>query len=211
MCQNLYSSYGSTETTTVAFGPANVLAKVPGAVGHIQPGVIVEVIDNSGKILPALHDGALRIRTEYMATGYVGDPEATQMFFRDGYFYSGDIGHLTPDGLLVITGREKTALNIGGDTIHPELVEEIIVSFEGLREAGTFAVNNELGIAELCALIVTTEPIDEAALRRHCASRLPPSCVPVRFIVVEALPRGGQGKLERKRLPEIAATKTKAV
>jgi acyl-CoA synthetase (AMP-forming)/AMP-acid ligase II len=210
MCQNLYSSYGSTETTTVAFGPASVLEKVPGAVGYIQPGVTVEALDSSGKILPALHDGSLRIRTDHMVAGYVGDPEATQMFFRDGYFYSGDIGHLTSDGLLVITGREKTALNIGGDTVHPEVVEEVIASFEGIREAGAFAVNNDLGIAELSALIVTTGPIDDDALRNHCAIRLPPSCVPVKFIVVETLPRGGQGKLERKRLPEIAAAKAKA-
>ena len=133
------------------------------------------------------------------------------MFFRDGYFYSGDIGHVTPDGLLVITGREKTALNIGGDTVSPELVEEIIMSFPGVREAGVFATNNDLGIAELSALIVTASPIDETALRKHCARSLPPSCVPVRFIDVDALPRGGQGKLERHRFPEIAASKTKTV
>src|SRR5262249_39928450 len=205
MCQNLYSSFGSTETSTVAFGPTNLLIKVPGAVGYIQPGVVVEATDSSGKKLPPLHDGLLRIRTEYMAAGYVGDLEATQTFFRDGYFYSGDIGHLTPSGLLVLTGREKAVLNVGGDTVRPEFVEEVIASFDGLREAGVIAANNDLGIPELTALIVATEPIDEAALRTHCAKRLPPSCVPVRFIVVEALPRGGQGKLERKRLAEIAS------
>lgn len=210
MCQNLYSSYGATETTTVAFGPSNVLAKTPGAVGYIQPGVVIEAIDSSGKLLSSLQDGTLRMRTDHMATGYFGDAEATQMFFRDGYFYSGDIGHLTPDGLLVITGREKAALNIGGDTVAPELVEDVITSFEGLSEAGVFAMDNDLGNAELSALVVTTGAIDEAALRRHCAARLPPSCVPIRFVVVDALPRGGQGKLERKRLPEIAISKAKA-
>jgi len=209
MCQNLYSSYGSTETTTVAFGPASVLERVPGAVGYIQPGVTVEVIDGTGAILPPLHDGGLRIRTDHMVTGYVGDPEATQTFFRDGYFYSGDIGHLTPDGLLVVTGREKTALNVGGDTVHPELVEQIITSFEGVSEAGVFTVNNALGISELTGLIVTARPIDETALHAHCAARLPPSCVPVQFIVVASLPRGGQGKLDRKRLPETVAATAK--
>jgi acyl-CoA synthetase (AMP-forming)/AMP-acid ligase II len=70
-----------------------------------------------------------------------------------------------------------------------------------------FAVNNALGIAELCALIVSRAPIDESELRAYCARRLPPSCVPVRFDAVDALPRGGQGKLERHRLPEIARLK----
>ena len=209
MCQNLYSSYGSTETTTVAFGPASVLERVPGAVGYVQPGVVVEAIDNSENVLPPLRDGALRIRTEHMAAGYVGDPDTTTALFRNGYFYSGDVGHLTAEGFLVITGREKTALNIGGDTVSPELVEDVVGAFAGIQEAGVFAANNDLGIAELSVLFVATAPIDETALRRHCAQRLPPSCVPARIIRVDALPRGGQGKLERQRLPEIAAAMIK--
>jgi acyl-coenzyme A synthetase/AMP-(fatty) acid ligase len=207
MCQNLYSSYGSTETSTVAFGPSSVLEKVPGAVGYVQPGAIIEALDGSGKILPALHDGVLRIRNDHMAAGYVGDAEATQSYFRDGYFYTGDIGHLTPEGVLVITGREKTALNIGGDTVLPEVVEEVITSFPAVSEAGVFASTNELGVSELSALVVTTGSIDLDALRSHCARRLSPSCVPVQFVLVNALPRGGQGKLERNRLPEMAAVK----
>lgn len=206
MCQNLYSSYGSTETLTVAFGPASVTERVPGAVGYIQPGVTVEAVDQAGHALPTLQDGELRIRSKHLADGYVGDPTSTKRYFRDGHFYSGDIGHITPDGLLVISGRAKSALNIGGDTISPERVEDVIVSFAGINEAGVFALDNTLGIAELHALIVASTPIDEATLRAHCASRLPPACVPVRYTLVGSLPRGGQGKLERHRLPEIAAT-----
>ena len=209
LCQNLYSSYGSTETTTVAFGPASVLERVPGAVGYVQPGVVVEAIDGSGNVLPPQRDGALRIRTDHMAEGYVGDPETTRAFFRDGYFYSGDIGHLTAEGLLVITGREKTALNVGGDTVSPELVEDIIGAFANVEEAAVFALNDELGIARLFALIVAKSPIEESGLLQHCAQRLPPSCIPTRIIPVDALPRGGQGKLERQRLPEIAAAMVK--
>lgn len=209
LCQNLYSSYGSTETTTVAFGPASVLERVPGAVGYVQPGVVVEAVDGSGNVLPPLRDGSLRIRTEHMAGGYIGDPETSREVFRDGYFYSGDIGHVTPEGLLVIAGREKTALNIGGDTVSPELVEGVIASLPNIEEAGVFALNDELGIARLFALVVATLPIDQEAIRHFCAQRLPPSCVPTRVISVPALPRGAQGKLERHLLPKIAAAAIK--
>jgi acyl-CoA synthetase (AMP-forming)/AMP-acid ligase II len=208
MCQNLYCSYGATESGGMAFGPASVLETVPGAVGYPQPGVTLEIVDHAGNALPPLGDGLVRIRSDYMATEYVGDPEASRLFFRNGYFYSGDIGHLTPDGLLIITGREKTALNIGGDTVTPESVETTIESFDNVAEAAVFAVNNNLGIAELSALIVTRSPVDELSLRDYCARRLPPSCVPVRFTVVDALPRGSQGKIERHRLAEIAAART---
>jgi acyl-coenzyme A synthetase/AMP-(fatty) acid ligase len=84
------------------------------------------------------------------------------------------------------------------------LVESVIAAFGGVDEAGIFAVNNELGIAEINALMVTRSPVSLAALRSHCASRLAPSCVPVRFFAVDALPRGGQGKLERHKLHDWA-------
>jgi acyl-CoA synthetase (AMP-forming)/AMP-acid ligase II len=207
MCQNLYSSYGSTETVTVAFGPASVLEAIPGAVGYVLPGVTVEAIDESGEALPVGRDGELRIRTPHMVHQYIGDTDATRTFFRDGYFYSGDLGHVTPEGILVITGRKKSALNIGGDNISPERVEAVLVAYNGIEDTGVFAVDNELGIAELSALIVTSSAVDEVSLRAFCAARLPPSCVPVRFVVVDALPRIGQGKVDRQRLPEIAKAK----
>jgi cyanophycin synthetase len=209
MCSNLYSSYGATETSTVAFAPANVIEHMPGAVGYVQPSARVEVLDPSGRVLPPLCDGSIRICSEYMANGYVGDPEATDAQFRNGYFYTGDVGHLTSDNILVITGREKTALNIGGDTISPELVEGILKSFPGILDAGVFASTNELGIAELSALVVPERAVDIAELTRYCETRLPPSCAPARIITVEALPRGGQGKLERQRLPDVAAAALK--
>jgi acyl-coenzyme A synthetase/AMP-(fatty) acid ligase len=207
LCANLYSSYGSTETVTVAFGPASMIETVPGAVGYVQPGVVVEAVDNSGTVLQPGQSGSLRIRSACGISEYIGDPEATRTFFRDGYFYPGDNGYVTPDGLLVITGREKTALLIGGDTVAPETVEAVIEAFDQVAEAGVFAVNNNLGIAEIVAVIVARSPVNADALRAHCARRLSPALVPVRFVVVNSLPRNANGKLERQRLPETVAAK----
>jgi acyl-CoA synthetase (AMP-forming)/AMP-acid ligase II len=205
MCQNLYSSYGSTETSTVAFGPASLLERIPGAVGFVQPGVTIEAVNQSDEVMPPLQDGVLRIRNEHMGEGYVGDPEASKSAFRDGYFYTGDIGHLTAEGILVITGREKTALNIGGDTVSSESIEDALMAFPGIRDAAVFAANNDLGVAELTLLVVAGSPIDATAIRQYCAQRLPASCIPTQIFQVDGLPRGGQGKLERQRLPEIAS------
>jgi acyl-coenzyme A synthetase/AMP-(fatty) acid ligase len=208
LCQNLYCTYGTTETAGVAFGPANVIEAIPGAVGYVQPGATVEVVDKTGQLLPIGRDGSLRIRSIHAASEYVGDPDTSRLFFRDGCFYPGDLGHLTKDGLLVISGREKTALLIGGDTVAPEIIEAILTSFPGVTEAGVFAVNNDLGIAEVCALIVAPSPISDDALRQHCAQQLHHAPIPIRFIAVDALPRGAHGKLERHRLPEAAGGKS---
>jgi acyl-coenzyme A synthetase/AMP-(fatty) acid ligase len=202
LCSNLYIGYGSTETSAVTFGPATLTDTIRGAVGYVLPGMRVEIVDRDGRILPPTSDGLVRIRTRFMASGYVNDPEATQMYFRHGCFYSGDIGHVLDDGMLVITGREKTALNIGGDIISPETVEEILTSFPGVDEAAVLALPNELGINELHALLVARPGIAAQALRHHCATRMAPALVPVRYVQTEAIPRGAQGKIERHRLED---------
>jgi acyl-CoA synthetase (AMP-forming)/AMP-acid ligase II len=204
MCQNLYTSYGATETTTVAFGPASVTELFPGAVGYVTAGVKLEIVDAQGNLLPPDTDGRVRIRSKHTAGAYVGDPETSRIHFRDGCFYPGDIGRLREDGIFIISGREKTALNVGGDTVSPERVEEALTAFAGVNDAAVFATDNVLGIGELTALIVGPLTGREQALLQHCAARLPPSCVPVRLIVVPAIPRGSQGKIERHRLADLA-------
>jgi acyl-CoA synthetase (AMP-forming)/AMP-acid ligase II len=204
MCQNLYSSYGSTEVGTVACGPASVLASTPGAVGYVEPHATIEILDSSGQELPIGREGVVRIRTRHRAAGYIGDPEATKTAFRDDAFYPGDFGRLTPEGLLVIGGREKPVLNLGGDIFKPEVIEEVLTAFSGIDEAAVLGMKNELGITQAWALITTRSPLNEAALRIHCQNNLFNAAVPVRFIVVDSIPRTDQGKIDRHRLQQLA-------
>src|SRR5262249_2156553 len=190
--------------TTVAFGPASVTESIPGAVGYVVAGVKIEIVDAQGNLLPPDTDGRIRVRSNHTATEYVGDPETSRIHFRDGCFYPGDIGRLRQEGIFIISGREKTALNIGGDTVSPERIEEALTAFAGVDDAAVFATDDALGIGELTALIVGPLVGREEALREHCAARLPPSCVPVRLIAVAAIPRGSQGKIERHRLADLA-------
>jgi acyl-CoA synthetase (AMP-forming)/AMP-acid ligase II len=206
MCPNLFTSYGSTETATCVFGPAEITTKTPGAVGFVCPGFDVDVVDAAGTILPAGREGSVRIRSPYAATGYLGDPEASAQLFRDGAFYIGDRGYKTAEGMLVISGREKTALLIGGDSIAPEIIEEVLCAFAGIEQAAACAIDNALGIPQVHALIVAQSAIDEAALRAHCGSKLRQLYTPGKFIRVEAIPRGGQGKIDRPRVVELAKT-----
>jgi acyl-coenzyme A synthetase/AMP-(fatty) acid ligase len=204
MCVGLMSTYGATETGGVAVAPAYAIADVPGAVGFVTPGAEVEIIDHVGNVLAADAEGAVRIRTAQIATGYVGNPPEAKSAFRDGWFYPGDVGLLRSDGLLVIRGRETNVLNVAGDKVRPELVEEVLASSGPVVEAAAFIRANDLGIAELWAAVVARSTIDEKALRSLCEARLGPAFVPSRFVVVDALPRNEGGKLERARLSELA-------
>src|SRR5581483_3837312 len=199
MCQNLFTSYGSTETATCAFGPAEITSKIAGAVGFVCPGYTVDVVDSEGNVQSPGHEGSVRIRSPFSASSYIGDPEASARMFRDEAFYIGDRGYMTAEGMVVITGREKTALLVGGDSIAPEMVEEVLCRFPGIDQAAICAVDDALGISEIHALVVARQEIDEVALRSHCERHLRKLFVPESFIRVEELPRGGQGKIDRRK------------
>jgi acyl-coenzyme A synthetase/AMP-(fatty) acid ligase len=201
---NLVILYGATEMGAVAASPAHAVADRPGAVGHPIPGVTVEVVDGSGRLLPPGQEGALRIRSPTMVEGYLGDPEQTRTSFRDGYFHPGDLGYLTQDGMLVISGRDKEILNLGGVKLRPQQVEDVLATFACVEQAAVVGMPNNLGVDELWALIVPRATLDEAALRAHCQQRLSPLFCPVHYVTVERLPHSENGKIDRPRLLALA-------
>jgi acyl-coenzyme A synthetase/AMP-(fatty) acid ligase len=203
LCSQLVYYYGTTETGTVSSAPAHALTDIPGAVGYVTPGVTVEIVDSDGRLLPSGSEGALRIRSPMNVDRYLDDPALSQVAFRDGCFYTGDTGTLMKDGMLIVTGREKDVLNLGGDKIRPQAIEDVLTAFEGVSQAAAFTMPNPIGIDEVCALIVPTARIDMAALLAHCRSNLPNLCVPARFHSVERLPRNENGKIERRRLASL--------
>lgn len=203
MCQNLYCTYGATEVGTVAMAPAAVLAEAPGAVGYVEPGVRLQVLDQSGNVLAPGREGRVRVKTASMVSAYVGDSEKSASAFVDGFFDTGDLGYVDASGLFVVSRRAKTVLNLGSFSIKPEIIEDVVNSFVGIEQAAVLSIPNELGIEEPWALVVAKGAVDEEALRRHCEGKLKDIAVPVRFVTVDSIPRGGQGKIERHRLAEI--------
>ena len=203
ICSHLIAAYGSTEASMSATAYAHEIADVPRAVGFVTPGVAIQIVDASGTILPPGQEGAVRVRSEYAVDGYFGNPEESNKVFRDGWFYPGDVGTLTAENLLVITGREQVMLNLGGDKISPESIELVLSQFKGVIESAAFSVPNEYGVDEVCAAVVSGEKIDEQSLRSHCAERIPRSFAPVKYFFVETLPHNEMGKIDRRRLQEL--------
>lgn len=210
MCSHLVSAYGSTEASVTATAPAHAISHVRGAVGYVTPGVSVEIVDEANRALPAGDEGVLRIRSEFGVDRYRASPSESAKAFRDEWYYPGDIGALTSDDVLTITGRQSTVLNLGGNKIAPETVEEILLAFEGVEQAGAFSIRNELGIETVWAAIVTEKTVDMENLIAHCRERLPAFAVPAYIAVTSTLPRNTMGKIDRTRLPEFAKSKIPA-
>jgi acyl-coenzyme A synthetase/AMP-(fatty) acid ligase len=203
MSPNLITTYGAAETGAVASGDARVTTEVPGAVGYVLPDAQAEIVDASDRPLQRGKEGIVRVRTAQMADRYLGDPVTSARHFRDGWFYPGDIGYLRDDDLLVMTGRQETLLNVGGDKINPEIVEEVLSSFQAVADSAVLNMPNELGIEEIHALIVTHDSLDETMLRNYCAQHLQHIFIPVRFIKVKRIPRNDMAKIERGKLMEL--------
>jgi acyl-CoA synthetase (AMP-forming)/AMP-acid ligase II len=200
MCSHLVTFYGSTEASMSATAHAHEIAAVPRAVGFVTPDVTIQVVDSSGAILPQNQEGYVRLKTEYAVDRYFGNPEESSKVFRDGWFYPGDLGRLNSDGLLVITGREQSVLNLGGDKISPEAIELILSQFNGVIEAAAFGAPNEYGNREIWAAVVGHGSLDQRALKEYCTARIPRPFAPARFYFVESLPHNEMGKLDRSRL-----------
>ena len=204
LCSNLISYYGTTETSTVSSALAHALTGIVGAVGHVAPDVSVRIVDEAGAPLPFGHEGVVLVRTPVSVTGYLDTSGQSETVFRDGHFDTGDIGYLTQDRMLVITGRKKEVLNLGGDKVSPQLIEDAVAAFRGIREVGAFSMANDVGVEEVWSFIVHGDALDTDALHKHCRERLSQTHVPVRFISVPSLPRNANGKLQRQRLPAMA-------
>ena len=207
MGSNMVAAYGSAETSLVASAPAYAIHDVPGAVGYVTPGMSVEIVDETDRPMPAGQSGLVRIRGDYMVPGYFNETQSSSRIFRDGWFYPGDIGSLTADGVLIISGRQTAVLNLGGEKIAPEAIEEVITGFDAAIAAGADLVTTKDEFDQICVAIESKKTIDIDRLREYCRKQLPAIFMPKRFITMDRLPRNTMGKLDRSELRRMLEAK----
>lgn len=189
---HIYVPYGLAEVGVVAMATPSMLLDDPTSVGALEPGVRLERIE----------EGELRVAVPGMPEDYYGVDAGLRTRFRDGWFYPGDQGRMTPEGRLRIEGRTDHIINIGGRKVSPEYVEAILMEFAGVREAAAFPVRDGAGGTHLAVAIVPSGPLDWAALRAHAVARLH-VMAPVRYLEVASLPRNAMGKLDRAGVNEL--------
>jgi acyl-coenzyme A synthetase/AMP-(fatty) acid ligase len=200
---HIISDYGSTEAQTTATAPAQLIHETAGAVGYVVPNVTLEIVSDADEALPHGVEGIVRIKSPFVAKGYVGDAEASAKSFRNGWFYPGDRGILDAANLLCIAGRHDSLLNLGGDKINPDTVERVLAACPGVADCAAFSAPNELGVEELWVAVVADASTDDTKLRARCNATLSGQRLPVGFVRVERLPRNTMGKIDRRGLPTL--------
>jgi acyl-CoA synthetase (AMP-forming)/AMP-acid ligase II len=204
MCSNLLATYGATEISPVASAPAHRIADIQGAVGYIAPWVEAEIVDEDDRSLALGEEGLVRLRGHTCVDGYLGDTAGSETFFRDGWFYPGDIGTIGEDRLLIISGRKRAVINVGGNKVNAETIEAVLESFPGVIHSAAFGRPNELGIEQIWAVVTASDDLDLEAIRAHCLKALPAPFIPVKILRVSNMPLNDMGRLDRKLLPGLA-------
>jgi acyl-coenzyme A synthetase/AMP-(fatty) acid ligase len=201
LCPNVICAYGSTELGLVAYGPAASMRGIEGATGFVMPDEQIEIIDKNGVICGADQEGVVRIKCDYKSY-FVPTADDAQIF-KDGYFYPGDTGRITPEGILVITGRTDDIINRGGDKAAPELIEEAIRKIPQIVDAAVFAVP---GTTQVWAAIVCNGPLQDSAVLDACRKKLA-GMAPDRLFQIERIPRNDMGKISREDMKKIIMRK----
>ncbi len=208
LCDNIVSYFGSMETGGVASAPVAALPRDGKAVGYVHAGVEVQAVDADGNPLPASVEGTLRIRGANTIAGYFGDTEVTSSPFRDGWFYSGDVGSVSRDGIMSISGRVSEFINSGGVKISPHVIEDVLLTLPEVTEAAAFGVPDDMGVDRIWAAIVATKPIDAGRLNALCQQHLLASA-PQFILQIKGLPRNPNGKVRREELVRFAVSQTR--
>jgi fatty-acyl-CoA synthase len=193
----IYDLYGSTEVGWVSIATPEDMRDRPTTIGRPVPGIEVAVFTSEGRRLDAGFDGELFVRSGVVFEGYTsGD---TRPNFGD-YLSIGDVGHFDSDGYLYIEGRADDMIVIGGENVYPVEIEQVIESFDGVREAAVVPVPDE-EFGQVVAAFVVGD-VDDAAVRSHCTEKLASYKVPRIIEIVDALPRTGTGKVVKRELLE---------
>src|SRR5262249_17482764 len=166
---------------------------------RLVPGRMVEIVDASDHPVPIGEFGQMRVSTAGGPTGYLNDETATRTFFRDGFFYPGDLAVMRSDGRIALQGRITDVINVQGEKISPVPIEERLSALFGLNGVCLFSMQNDSGEEEIHVVLETPKPIDSESLIAVLKQELR-GFQQVRVHYVATLPRNEIGKVLRQEV-----------
>lgn len=194
--------YGSTEAplVTTGFQRPEDEALAAGTDGHID-NYELRVLDESGRVLPLNADGEIAVRGPTLMCGYGDAAQMQDAFDADGFFLTGDIGHVTPQGAIVITDRKKDIIIRGGENLSAREIEEVILDHPSVLQAAVVAMPHPRlgeGVAVFIVQQDTGVDLTLAALVAFLTgSGLAKQKWPQRLELVSDLPKTASGKVRK--------------
>jgi fatty-acyl-CoA synthase len=179
------------------------LAKI-GTCGFERTGMQVSIQDDDGNELAPFETGEICCIGPAVFAGYYDNEEANAKAFRNGWFRTGDLGHLDNEGFLYITGRASDMYISGGSNVYPREIEEKILTHPAILEAAVVGVPDplwgEVGVA-VCVMR-EGQQTDEQELGQFLAAKMTKYKLPRRIFFWDALPKSGYGKVPKRLIKD---------
>ena len=176
----------------------------PGTVGCAAGPEVTIMHESESNLLETGATGEIVIRGDNVTSGYENNPTANAECFVNGWFRTGDQGVMDEDGYLTITGRLKEIINRGGEKISPREVDDVLMDHAAVQQCVTFAIPHKSLGEEVAAAVVLRdgEDADENDIRSFAGERLATFKVPRKIFILDEIPKGATGKLQRIGLAE---------
>lgn len=173
-----------------------------GTCGIERTGMQVAIQDDAGRETDPGETGEIAVCGPAVFAGYYDNPEANAKAFRNGWFLTGDLGHMDREGFIYITGRASDMYISGGSNVYPREIEEKILAHPAIAEVGIVGMPDakwgEVGVA-IC-VTCAGQQISQEELLEWLSDKVARYKLPVRVVFWDALPKSAYGKITKKQL-----------
>lgn len=196
--------YGLTEASRSAFISFHDDTEHLMTAGKAAPNTEIAVFSEQGERLGCNEDGEICVKGGHVCSDYWGMPkEVFMQDFFDGYFRTGDWGHLDEDGYIHLVSRKKEIINVGGKKVSPIEVEEHLNEIDGIEESACVGVHDDVLGEVVKAFCVCTEEVDFEEVKKILFKKIETYKIPAFFEKIESLPKTQNGKLQRLALKSL--------
>jgi long-chain acyl-CoA synthetase len=193
----LWEAYGASEAGMISYSQPEYQLTKPGTSGIPYDGVEIAIVDERWNRLPPGRTGEIAVNTPMVIRRYLGRDELGEDTVRDGFYRTGDVGHLDEDGFLFITDRIKDMIVAGGVNIYPAEIEKVLVQHPAVIDAAVIGIPQDDFGEQPMAFIVADRAAEltEKDLLEFLEGRLASYKQPRQFAFVDELPVNPMGKV----------------
>ena len=195
----ILEGYGLSETSPVVSANPPGMTEFSGTIGFPFPSTELSIRDAAGKPVPPGQPGEICVRGPQVMRGYWNRPDETaRAMTPDGFFRTGDVAVMEPDGQIKIVDRMKDMILVSGFNVYPNEVEEVLAAHPAVLECAVVGAPSEETGEMVVAHVVMKDPaVSTDALRAHARTQLTGYKVPRRVVLHDALPKTNVGKVLR--------------
>jgi long-chain acyl-CoA synthetase len=199
---SIAEGYGLSETSPTLTCNTADSAEFNGSIGIPVPSTYISIRDDAGNEVPLGEPGEICAKGPQVMAGYWNRPDETaKVMTSDGYFRTGDIGVMTPDGYTKIVDRKKDMILVSGFNVYPNEIEEVIASHPGVLECAVIGVADSRSGEAVKAFIVKKDPsVTAEDIIKYCGTQLTNYKVPKQIEFRTDLPKTNVGKILRREL-----------